>query len=738
MAAAAVALVFYFTFLRYGDVETALVQRGTSLANQLAPAAVYGMFSGNVAELRHLVQATLHEPDVVAVTLYDPHGTPMISAGTLHEPPAPDTLPDHWHGSGKNQRSLLFHSKIVRTGTSFEDPFDQSPRISTPHAEDRLLGSLTLELSRERVVAHKREILLVTLGATGLMLLGGILLARRLGRDLAEPLQTLEETVTRIRRGELAARVTPHGSRSLQSLEDGINAMASALETAQARSDAMLATSEAHLHEQHEFANAMLRAQSDAGIGLIIIQSGRIVFANDACSGITGYSREELFESTLLPGKLLGRDVTVAAGPDKATEHIERMEIRFQARSGAWHVYDIAAVRLADHTRIRTMLVLLDITQRHDATRRLAQANLALQQQKDAAERVSAAKTRFLAAASHDLRQPLHALSLFTAEMESRVTTSRQRHLASQITRSTDSLMQLLDSLLDLSRMDLGQTIPRRRAVELGTVLELAATTHRHSAASKHIGLKARQTRLWVDTDPQLLERILDNLISNAIRYTRRGRIMIGVRQQGRHARVEVWDTGIGIAPDDIPHLFDEFYQADNPERDANKGLGLGLSIVQRLATALDHPINVRSIPGKGSVFAITLPLARPDSESGLVAHPEILATQLQAHALILSQNHRVREDLAQLLTGWGCEISYAESSDDLRNACRIPPTVFIADDRDLAFLTDVPELPCAPLIAIGAEGATTHKIFARLEKPLRPARLRALLQHIVQQNGDR
>ena len=236
-----------------------------------------------------------------------------------------------------------------------------------------------------------------------------------------------------------------------------------------------------------------------------------------------------------------------------------------------------------------------------------------------AAESASRAKSQFLAAASHDLRQPLHAMGLFAAALAARVRDPEVRPLVASIRASVEALEELFAQLLDLSRLDAGALEPARASVALGPLLARLAADFAPQASAAGLALRIVPTRLAVDTDPVLLERILRNLVANAVRYTPAGGVVIGARRRAGAVRVDVIDSGIGIAEHDRARVFDEFVQlAAAPRHHAGgRGMGLGLAIVRRLAALCGHQVELASTPGRGSRFSITLPRANPRRRDG-------------------------------------------------------------------------------------------------------------------------
>jgi len=245
----------------------------------------------------------------------------------------------------------------------------------------------------------------------------------------------------------------------------------------------------------------------------------------------------------------------------------------------------------------------VDLIERLTARQREAEAARA------AAEAANRAKSQFLAAASHDLRQPLHAMGLYSAALSAKARDPEMKPLAASIHASVEALEALFGQLLDLSRLDAGAMQPERGAIPLGPLFARLAADFAPQAATRGLALRVVPTQWSVDSDPVLLERILRNLLANALRYTRSGGVVLGTRRSGATLRIDVVDTGIGIGPSDRERIFDEFVQVGTGARhDAGRGMGLGLSIVRRLCALLDHPLALASNPGRGSRFSVTLP----------------------------------------------------------------------------------------------------------------------------------
>jgi signal transduction histidine kinase/CheY-like chemotaxis protein len=229
-----------------------------------------------------------------------------------------------------------------------------------------------------------------------------------------------------------------------------------------------------------------------------------------------------------------------------------------------------------------------------------------------AAEAANRGKTQFLAAASHDLRQPLHALGLFASALADKVREPEQLSVVANINAAVDALERLFSALMDISRLDAGAIEPARRAFPLAPLLQHVEAAFAPVATAKHLRLSVVATRAWAESDPMLLERILFNLMSNAMRYTERGGVVIGVRRRAGSLAIEVCDSGIGICASEQERIFEEFYQIGDASRHGRQGMGLGLAIIRRLAALLRHPVEVQSAPGRGSRFRVIVPRASP------------------------------------------------------------------------------------------------------------------------------
>lgn len=309
-----------------------------------------------------------------------------------------------------------------------------------------------------------------------------------------------------------------------------------------------------------------------------------------------------------------------------------------------------------------------------------------LSEEKDAADRANIGKSKFLASASHDLRQPLHALALFTSALRDRAHASDLGGIIDNIDNSVSALQKLFDALLDVSRLDSGVLQPTLRHFSLSAMSSRVLNDYRCEAEAKGLRLEKIGCDAVIQSDPTLLEQVLRNFLSNAIRYTHTGSVTLACRTSGSMLHVEVRDTGIGIPPEQHGEIFKEFHQLENPERDRTKGLGLGLAIVERIARLLHHPVHVQSKPGQGSCFSIAVPLGDPAQVACESTDPVIALEGLEGLCAVVVDDERdIRDGMRLLLDRWGCDVVLAASEDDAVEALRAKarvPDVILADYR--------------------------------------------------------
>ena len=363
------------------------------------------------------------------------------------------------------------------------------------------------------------------------------------------------------------------------------------------------------------------------------------------------------------------------------------------------------------------------------------------------------AMSRFLAVASHDLRQPMHALGLFVAQLKEATSAVERERLLKKVEASSEAMSALLDALLDISKLDAGTMTAHPVTFDVQSLLDGVDHAFSVQAQAKGLRLRIRPSPLRTETDLLLLGRIVDNLVANAVRYTSDGGVLVACRRRANRARIEVWDTGAGIPAAEIGRIFDEFYQAETPAVGQAQaiGLGLGLAIVERLSRLLDVEVAVRSVQGRGSLFTVSVPLADAGAVPALQHDARSSMRFDGLLAVIVDDERDAREALAGLLRQWGWRVLAARSGDQALAALggeTARPDVVIADYRlegdelgtqviarvRAARGVTIPAIIVSGEIAVAAtqpqDGARLHW----LHKPLHAAKLRALLQHLRSQ----
>lgn len=307
----------------------------------------------------------------------------------------------------------------------------------------------------------------------------------------------------------------------------------------------------------------------------------------------------------------------------------------------------------------------------------------ALEVEKDVAESANLAKSKFLAAASHDLRQPIHAQGLFLEVLARSELTTNQREVLASACAASEASAEMLNTLLDFSRIEAGVVEPQVRPFHLQTLLNKIENELAPQADAKGLIYRSRETFAAVQSDPALVEMILRNLVLNAIRYTEHGGVLVACRTRADVVLLEVWDTGIGIERSQQQEIFREFHQLGNAERDRRKGLGLGLAIVDGLARALGHGLSMSSTPQRGSVFRLALPITRVAVASDEFETVHSAAIVLDLRVLVIDDDEAVRAGMLQLLREWGCACEAAETIEEALALARVhPPELIISDYR--------------------------------------------------------
>jgi signal transduction histidine kinase/CheY-like chemotaxis protein len=374
----------------------------------------------------------------------------------------------------------------------------------------------------------------------------------------------------------------------------------------------------------------------------------------------------------------------------------------------------------------------------------------ALRQQVVLVEEADREKSRFVASASHDLRQPMHALGLFAATLEKQLTGTPLQPTVTNMIRSIDALEQSFSAMLDISKLDAGVIEPNLQSFP---IRDLFRVLHMHCAGqAEELGLSLRfkPGGKIVMSDPHLLERVLGNLIHNAIRYTQDGGIVVVARTRHDCTSIEVWDTGIGMAEEELSKVFDEFYQVGNPGRDRSRGLGMGLAIVKRLVLLMGHRLEVASVPGRGTVFRILIKATELDELDSMVVAADTVPSPLDSSRtlLLIDDEESIRVGMRDLLETWGYHVLTAsnilEACTEVRRHAGVIDIVVsdlrLANGEDgIDAIERVRSVYGAPLPALLITGDTSPDEVKRVHdsghqvlfKPVRPRELNAVLRSV-------
>ncbi len=480
-----------------------------------------------------------------------------------------------------------------------------------------------------------------------------------------------------------------------------------------------------------------------------VAPDGKPHWINPAVERISGYSVEECYVMEGYPLPMIHPDdrALIASCLSQAADGKPGNDVEFKIAhkfgKEKWGAVSWQTISDETGTIIGYRTSVRDITLRK-------QMELALRKAQQTAERASAEKSRFLAAASHDLRQPIQAASMFTSALLECDVEIEKDHIISGISDSLEATRNLLDALLDVSRLDAGTLDIDVTPFAIADLLEQIETEFEPLAQEKELTLKVIPSSCIVTTDAVMLLRMLRNLVSNAVRYTEQGKILIGTRRLTGALRLDVHDTGIGIEVSKLDDVFEDFYQVNNPERDRRRGLGLGLSVVRRKAKLLDLDISVKSALGMGSRFSITVPLASGPATPAKPQGPSYEAIDIAGRTVLYIDDDPVQLDaMTAILRQWGvtalCAMTEVEAVECILHQDQRPNAI-IADYRlrenktGASAIKRVLEVVGSPIPAVLLTGDTepariveaTASGYVLLHKPVSPSILKQTLHDVM------
>ena len=410
---------------------------------------------------------------------------------------------------------------------------------------------------------------------------------------------------------------------------------------------------------------------------------------------------------------------------------------------------DITAMRRTEQALKETNIYLEQRVK--ERTQELQVINEQMLKAKSVAEQANQSKTRFLASASHDLLQPLNAARLFTSALAGKARDPEMTELVDHIDSSLGAAEEIISTLLDISKLDAGALEPDIGVFPVNEIMRHLATDFSAIAKDQGLDLHVVPSSAWVRSDSKLLRRVIQNFLSNAIRYTPSGKILLGCRRLKGYIRIEVWDTGPGIPEDQLTHIFEEFRRFQQG-RD-KKGLGLGLAIVDRICGMLNHPVNVQSVQGLGSVFSITVPVAPAEHRDQNTTKSAPASRRVSSlgglHVVCIDNDPAILHGMSALLDNWHCDVTTAESLEDARDKLNgTKPDIILADYqlddnrngldamdslRD-EISNDIPGILITGYMAPDVREDAISRGYQILYKPVKPAALRALVNKLLKQ----
>ncbi len=753
----------YFLYSRFVSMESGMMERAKTLARQVGSAGEFAFFSGNFDQLKSNASVAVKQQDVDIVAIKNASGQLVVTQGesisgedleSLNKFDKQDLLID--------TADYFWVSEPIYSETIEMSELDKANMTSA----GKLLGYVFVKMNKTRIQKEKMDVIVASSLVSILLLSCTIFFVTEVSRRIINPINALNQMVQGIGEGNLDIRISPLPAvKELRELAQGINDTAKRLKEDKASLDN-------HIE--------LLRA-SEERLGNIIEMIPVALFIKDARSRITLMNKVCELQWGVLFSSVAGTDASHYFPPEQVAGFLKSDRDVFENRKMVsfeelvWnsetkenrtlHTFKKPVYDKDGHPQY-LLCISIDISERISADLRLKQLNEQLEMRIEAATRelrmkrddavnASYDKTRFLATASHDLRQPMHALGLFVGELQSKLTTNEQHKVVGKIEESVEALSNLLDALFDISKLDAGVVVVKIKTFSIEELLTRLTAEYTPLAQSKGINFRLVPCSANVSSDPILLERILINLISNAIRYTPvGGRVLVGCRIRGDRLRIEVRDNGIGIQFKDQSKIFREFIQLANPERDRGKGLGLGLAIVDRTAKLLKHHISLRSEPNKGSTFAVYVPRITDVTSESDFALPtnDVTAGYLRSSSLenlkvvVIDDDALVRTSTQGILESWGCSVFLSASFNEFKELKNMEDFDLVLCDYRLPDGDGVEILgwieanfkvkPMFILITGDIAPEILKEISQKdinvLHKPVRPAKLRSLIQYLL------
>jgi|GEM_PF-6444305 PAS domain S-box-containing protein len=712
----------YFIFSRFDDLDEALIERSQMLVSQIASSSEYAVFSDNRDLLQQGVDAVLIQRDVSKVEVLDASLKPFVIR-TRDGLGQFETLLAKVNASSplyQDADVLILYAPITTTQIRLND-FDFDNGVKAEQL--KLLGAVIIEISKHRLITKRHQIISLSLMLTLLIFTVSIILALWAARRISYPITAMSQVLHSFGEGNLDSRVQVHPKvPELSMLSNGFNEMAQKLQhhqeilekTVAERTSALVASEQEYRTLIENTPDTI--ARYDRECRRIYVNPAFIALAGSRVASLLGKRpsesiggpNTEIYESKIKEVFATGKNIL-----------FELHWLGAEGKQISSHI-GLSAERDLSGNIVSVLGVGHDITELNETRTELQRKELA--------------KSRFLAAAGHDLRQPLAAANLYIDALKFTNPTEKQNVIIGRLDQAMSNFNGLLDALLNVSKLDGGMIKPEYTDVPVAEIFEWIEQSFAPAANKKQIRFILHfpmKQAISVRTDIGLLKSVLMNLISNAIKFTSKGGVLVCARHRGHRLLFQVWDTGIGISDEHIKHIFDEFYQVDNPQRDRTQGLGLGLYIVKRSLGLFDGDIACYSRVGKGAVFEFLLPLTDNLSDELPRTGSEALldeAVQIEfvrgKRFVVVEDDNLVADALGGVLKSMGGTVGiFSTAEEAVRYTHAAPVDIFIVDYmlggtlNGIQLLNEIRQNSDKPVKAVIVSGDTSTAFAREIEK---------------------
>jgi PAS domain S-box-containing protein len=715
----------YFIYSRFSDLDAALVERSQLLVKQLASSSEYAVFSNNQELLQQEVDSALIQQDVIRVVVLNELHKPLIDKSPPALAQAKSFLPvtNESEPIYEDDDILVLYKPIIPTQVKLTE-LDFGTSAIAGNAKS--LGAAIIEFSKQRENRKKRQLLAISLAQTLIILAAAIALALWASRKITRPILEMSKVLQRFGNGDLDTRVLGQSKiPELTLLSSGFNQMATKLQqhqmileiTVAERTSALLASEQEYRTLIENTPDTIVRY--DRNCRRIYVNPAFLALVKGSPEDFLGKRPTEtpvgttanIIEAKINEAFTTRKNVLFELSwPDQDGKEIQRHMQLTPERDLAGNIISVLAVG-------------------HDITE--------LNEAKNEIQRKEFAKSRFLAAAGHDLRQPLAAANLFIDALRLTYPSEKQNLLISRLDQAMSNFNGLLNALLDVSRLDGGMIKPEYTLVPIVDLFSWIEQTFAPAAGKKQLRFKLQfpmKDSLAIRTDIGLLKSVLQNLITNSIKFTAKGGILVSARRRDKQLLFQVWDTGIGISTEHINHIFDEFYQVNNPHRDRTQGLGLGLYIAKRTLALFEGDVRCHSKVGRGTVFEFLVPWTDLLHEE-LPAGTDLLLNQNAQIEFVRGKTFIVVEDdllVAEALCGalesTGAKVKVFGKAEEALSAAHSEPADFFIVDymlegklSGIQFLNQLSQALMKPVKGIIVSGDTSTAFAREIEKSIWP-----------------